>query len=78
MSGSALTTLKIRFDLELGDPVLFNQYQRQYNSYFRTFYNALVDNPKLKYNELSELTKGYYPDNNLMDSYLINSAFQDA
>ena len=37
MSGSALTTLKIRFDLELGDPVLFNQYQRQYNSYFRTF-----------------------------------------
>ena len=78
MSGSALTTLKIRFDLELGDPVLFNQYQRQYNSYFRTFYNALVDNPKLKYNELPELVKGYYPENNLMDSYLVNSAFQDA
>ena len=78
MSGSALTTLKIRFDLELGDPVLFNQYQRQYNSYFRTFYNALVDNPKLKYSELPELVKGYYPENNLMDSFLINSAFQDA
>ena len=78
MSGSALTTLKIRFDLEFGDPVLFNQYQRQYNSYFRTFYNALVDNPKLKYSELPELVKGYYPENNLMDSYLINSAFQDA
>ena len=78
MSGSALTTLKIRFDLELGDPVLFNQYQRQYNSYFRTFYNALVDNPKLKYSELPELVRGYYPENNLMDSYLINSAFQDA
>lgn len=78
MSGSALTTLKIRFDLELGDPVLFNQYQRQYNSYFRTFYNALVDNPKLKYSELPELVRGYYPENNLMDSYLINSAFHDA
>ena len=78
MTGSALTTLKIRFDLELGDPVLFDQYQRQYNSYFRTFYNALVDNPKLKYSELPVLVKGYYPENNLMDSYLINSAFQDA
>ena len=44
MSGS-VCTLKISFDLESGDPELFNQYLNQYNSYFRTFYNALVDNP---------------------------------
>ena len=77
MSGS-VCTLKIRFDLESGDPELFNQYLNQYNSYFRTFYNALVDNPNLKYKDLPEIVKGYYPENNLIDSYLLNSAFQDA
>ena len=47
MPKSDIRTLKIKYDLTSGDPVLFDQFVIQYNAYVRTFYNAFVDNPEL-------------------------------
>ncbi len=78
MPKSDIRTMKIKYDLTYGDPDLFEEYLRQYNSCLRTFYNALVDNPEMKYKDAGGLVEDYYPEKHLIDSYLLNASFQEA
>lgn len=73
-----LTTLNARYSFVSGNTEYAIEFHRQYSSYVRIFYNRLVDNPDFNYDDAVELTKDYYKDNHLMDSYFTNCALQDA
>lgn len=72
------TTLKARCNFVSGDTEYAHEFHRQYSSYVRIFYNRLVDNPDFNYDDAVELTKDFYKDNHLIDSYFTNCALQDA
>ena len=74
---TTIITIKLDYDLVYGDRQLFIKYNKQYSTLVHIFYNILVDDPKFTYNQAVEKVKNY---NNLelMDSYFINWALQDA
>lgn len=77
MPRPAMTTLKSGYDLEVGDPIMFDCLVHQYNSFVRTIYNALVDDSTLTYNQSGKMVENFYKDNSLIDSYLLNAAYRD-
>ena len=71
-------TIKTPINLTNDDKQHLLDYIKQFNSYVKSMYNALVDTPNATKEVLTKNLESHYADNKLISSYMMISVFKIA